>query len=274
MRCAPSGYADMRRAAVIGSMLCAVIDGGSVQAQSLAPGAGSDLTASVGGAFWHGDFGAATDTSISSILFGARYRTDGLRLTASLPRMRISSDGTIFAGIGGTPLFVAPQVRSVRRVRKGLGDLTLGAAYLLPQSPAGVEIELNGRVKLPTASKSSELSTRKVDYSAGVDVSKAFGAIIPAISATYRVFGDNREWQFRNGFDITAGATYLLGRTALLAHYELTEPSSRFIGDAHEIVVGVSTPVAQQFRLTGYGSKGLSRGASDVAGGVSISVVL
>lgn len=237
----------------------------------------SDLTLSVGGSTWHGKFGGATTTDISSVLVGARYRIGGLRLTATLPYMRIRSDGTFFAGLGGTPLFVAPQVRSLPRRRDGLGDLTLGASYLLPSSGGrGFDIELIGRVKVPTASDSSQLSTGKVDYSGGVEVSKSIGRLTPAVSATYRVFGDAAGWNFRNGLDVTAGATYAVSpRTALLVNYEYVRAASAFIKDSHEAVIGISTPIGgDRLRLNGYAAKGLSDGAADVSGGLSLSLKL
>ncbi|RZM03991.1 MAG: hypothetical protein EOP68_19935, partial [Sphingomonas sp.] len=130
----------------------------------------SDFTTSLGTSYWHGDYGAPTNTSIWAGLFGVRYRTGGLRISAYLPYMRIKSDGAIFTGIGGTPLFVAPNVPTGKRIRKGFGDVTLGASYLLPNPQGtGLDVELTGRVKLPTASDKSLLSTGKTDYSAGVD---------------------------------------------------------------------------------------------------------
>lgn len=236
----------------------------------------SDLSASVGTSVWHGDFGAPTDTTILSTLASLRYRINGLRIVASIPYMRIESDGAFFAGIGGTPLFVAPNSRTTRRVRDGLGDLTLGASYLLPGSDDhGLDIDLHGRVKLPTASSGSGLSTGKTDYSLGVDVARTVGRVTPSVSATYRIFGDNATWQFRDGFDLAAGASYALpGSTVLLANYEYIEASSRFIRDSHEVVLGASTRVTDRLRASGYLSKGLSSGAAAIAGGASLTIRL
>ncbi len=191
--------------------------------------------------------------------------------------MRIKSDGTFFAGLGGTPLFVAPGIRSLPRVRSGLGDITLGAAYALPNPEArGFDLEVSGRVKLPTASDSSQLSTGKADYSVGADVSKTMGRITPNLSATYRTYGDTRLWQFRNGFDVMAGVAYAVTpKSAVIVSYEYVQAASRFIGDSHEIVVGTSLPVGgDRFRLSGYGAAGLSRSAADVSGGISLSATL
>lgn len=234
----------------------------------------SSLTLSVGGAAWHGNFSAPTDTTISSAIVRTRYQRGGLRLSALVPYMRIESDGSFFAGIGGIPLFVAPQVRPARRVREGWGDLTLGASYLLPGGEVrGFDIDLTGRVKLPVASDSSGLSTGKVDYSAGAELSETIGRLTPSASVTYRVFGDNAIWRFRNGVDVSAGGSYALSRTtALLLNYEYVEESSGYITDSHDLLAGASARLTGRLRVTGYLFKGLSDGAADVSGGASLAI--
>lgn len=255
----------------------ALLAGAPAWAQAPAPAGPKDaFSIGTGFSLWHGDFGAPTKTLIWSAIVDARYQTGGLRLTAVLPRMHIRSDGSFFAGLGGTPLFVAPNVQSTKRVRDGWGDVTLGAAYLLPGGvDRGFDLELNGRVKVPTATKASQLSTGKADYSGGVDLSTTRGAFTPSISANYRIFGDTKTQQFRNGWYVTAGGSYAITpRSALLFTYEYTQAATRFIGDAHEMVVGASTPLTQRTRLTAYTSKGLSRGASDFSAGAHLSLAL
>ena len=72
----------------------------------------------------------------------------------------------------------------------------------------------------------------------------------------------------------TAGASYALtDQAALLVSYEFSEAASRFITDSHELIVGVSTPLASdRFRIAAYASTGLSRGAADVSGGASLTL--
>ena len=258
------------------SVTTALAFAASASAQSVPTATKDTFSIGTGYSVWHGDFGAPTKTLIWSALVDARYQTGGLRLTAVLPRMRIRSDGAFFAGLGGTPLFAAPNIKPARRVREGWGDVTLGAAYLLPGGgERGFDLELNGRAKLPTATKSSQLSTGKADYSGGVELSTTRGNFTPAVSANYRVFGDTKTWHFQNGFYVTAGGSYAITpRTAVLLTYEYTQAASRFIGDAHEVVLGASTPLTQGLRLTAYASKGLSQGASDLSAGAHLSLAL
>jgi hypothetical protein len=258
-----------------GAPLTSVFAQPAVQSSSEGDPRPQNLTLSAGVNVWDGKFGAVTGTDITTELISARYQLGAVRLTANIPNMRIRSDGTFFAGLGGTPLFVAPNVKSLKHVRRGLGDLTLGASYLVPGADArGFDLQVSGQVKLPTASSSSQLSTGKADYSGRMEISKIFGRVIPSLSVTYRVFGDTATWRFRNGVDVVAGASYSITPTSLVfVDYEFAQRSSRFIGNSHEILAGASTPVFyKRLRLSGYLSKGLSSGAADVTAGAAVSL--
>jgi hypothetical protein len=240
------------------------------QADSQAP----RLSVSLGANHWSGDFGAPTKTKISSVLVSARYRHNGLRLNASIPWMRIKSQGAVFSGIDGAPLIVAEDpVMAARPRRDSIGDLTLGAAYLVPGSGAGgVDVDLIGKVKVPTRGKLEGVSTGKADYALGVEVSKPMGAFTPMASVRYRGFGNAGEWALRDGWAASVGGGYALSRdVVVLASYDYAEAASGYIGDSHELVGGVSASLGRNLRATGFLSTGLSDGAADIGGGLSLT---
>jgi hypothetical protein len=257
-----------------GTPLSAVLAQPAAQIASGADVKPENLTLSSGVNVWDGKFGAVTDTNITTEIISARYTLGAIRLFAVIPNMRIRSDGTFFTGLGGTPLFVAPNIRPLRRVRQGLGDLTLGAAYMVPGAESrGFDLQISGQVKIPTASAQSQLSTGKADYAGQIEISRIFGRVTPSLSATYRVFGDTGPWRFKNGLDIVTGASYSITPTALVfVNYEFAQRSSRFIGNSHEILAGASTPIFnRRLRLSGYLSKGLSSGAANISAGAAVS---
>lgn len=223
--------------------------------------------------YGRGNFGTDSDTSIVSSALGARFRMGGLRLTASLPWMRIRSNATIFTGIDSTPVLVATDKPSRRRTTRGFGDLTLGVAYSLTPAGSDVELELSGRVKLETATRSSGLSSGEKDYALGVQVTKPVGRLGPFVSATYRSLGDPAAFKLRDGFAGSVGSSVLVGeRTFLLASYHYAEAATRLVRDAHELFLGGSMPVARtRLRITAFGTTGLSRGAADLSVGASLS---
>jgi hypothetical protein len=233
-----------------------------------------NLSISAGGSTWTGDYGGRSTSDISAALLTARYTVSDVRLTAALPWMSIRTADTIYSGIGGTPLVISPAAAQATRTREGLGDLTLGAAYSLPTEQAlGFDLEAIGRVKVPTGS--SAISTGKTDYSLGGEVSKSIGPISPFGSVSYRVFGDGRGWTLKDGFATSVGASYALPAGIVgVFSYDYAQAASRYIDDAHELVLGVSGPLTPKLRLTGFGSVGLSSGASALSGGLSLTAAL
>lgn len=235
----------------------------------------NNFSLSAGASAWTGDYGAKSNSDIAAVLIGARYSLGDLRLTASLPWMRIDSAGALFTGIEGTPFVVAPGALSHKTVREGLGDLTLGASYLFPYAnPLGIDVELTGRVKLPTASRESGLSTGKTDYTLGGEVSRTFSRFSPFASLTYRNFGDTNQWRLKDGFATSIGTSYLFNKSFIaVVSYEYAQRASAFIRDDHEIVTSASYKLPHcPFRVTGYTAYGLSAGAAAFSGGLSLSV--
>ena len=198
-----------------------------------------------------------------------------MRLTASIPYMRIRSNGVIFTGIDSTPVVVASGVGR-KRTNDGWGDVTLGASYMIPYQPESLEVEIAGRVKVPTASDSSGLSSGKADYSVGVQATKVVGKVAPFLSATYRVLGDTSAYDLRDGFAASTGASLVVGRrTVLLGSYHYARAASRLLQDSHELFLGGSRELAaDRLRLTGFATVGLSSGAAAASGGIALSLSL
>ena len=244
--------------------------------QPLASGsstATSQLSIDLGTSDWNGSFGGPSSTNVNATLLGLRYKIGNLRLTAEAPYTRIDSSGAFYTGLGGTPLIVANSTAATRTIRQGLGDMTLGAAYTLPFSDKmGFDLELDGRVKLPTASTAS-ISTGSTDFSVGTEVSKTLGKWIPFASIAYRDFGSARGVTLKSGYATSIGTTYLINSNIVaLVSYDYAERASRFISDSHELVGSLSTVLrAPKIRLTGFVAGGLSSGAADVSGGLSIA---
>ena len=238
---------------------------------------GSNFDLSLGTSFANGDFGSASDTHIWSTAFAARYEdAGGLRLSASIPYMRIRSNGTIFTGIDSTPVVASASGAPRRVTARGMGDLTIGGSFTTTAPGSDLEVEFSGRVKFPTATRKSRLSTGKTDFSAGVQLTKVVGSVAPFVSATYRAFGDPRAFDLRNGFAGSAGTSVIVGdRTVLLASYHYAEAATRFVSDSHELFAGASTQLGRSgVRLTGFATAGLSSGAPGVSGGVALSMKL
>lgn len=228
---------------------------------------------SLGTSFAGGSFGSGQGSHLWSTALGARYAVGPLRLTASVPYLRIRGRGLIFSGIDATPLIVSGGTPGPKATNSGVGDLTLGAAYTLPIG-SGPEIEVSGRVKLPTARESRQISTGKTDYSVGVQITQPIGRIAPFVSATYRAFGDPATIDLRNGFAASAGTSIGIGdRSIALLSYHYARAATRLVRDSHELFAGASTRFANTaLRGSLFATAGVSSGAAAASGGLSLAI--
>jgi hypothetical protein len=175
----------------------------------------------------------------------------------------------VVVGPDGQPL---PGVPTQGGTRSGLGDVDLGATASLPSdSLGGFEVDLGGRVKLPTSDKSKHLGTGETDFSVSADVSYPIGAWAPFVTLGYRMPGDPVGIKLRNTFTVSTGTSISFGKTVLIASYDYAEAASPFATDSHELFAGVHTPIAEHLTWTGYGTAGLSKGAPDFGVGMLFS---
>lgn len=263
--------------AISPSSATATVSASSVpQAMERLGGDDTRVDMSLGTLYGAGKFGTGSTTTIWSSALGARVHLDNLTLSASLPWMQIRSRSTIFTGIDATPVLVAPNTSTAKRTAEGFGDLTLGAAYTLAPTAVPIEIEISARAKLNTASRSSGLSSGENDYAVGADVSVPLGTVTPFASFTYRFLGDTAAFKLRDGPAASTGASIALGREAfLVASYHYSSAATRQVSAAHELFAGASQRLAgTPFRVTGFVTTGLSRGAAAISGGAALSIGL
>jgi hypothetical protein len=228
------------------------------------------ISASTGIDYSSGDYGLPADTDILVVPLSVRAKTGPLAISATLPWIRIEGPSGVLVGPDGQPL---PGVPTASGVRKGLGDLSVGATYTLPGTLlGGLELGLGGRVKLPTSPKSRGLTTGKADFSVSADLSYPTGNVMPFVNFGYRIPGDPAGIDLRSGPTASAGATVRVGGSAvLIGSYDYARSSSRIAEDSHELFGGLSARVSKRFNLTGYGVAGLSRGSPDLGVGILLT---
>ncbi|KEQ52460.1 transporter [Sphingobium chlorophenolicum] len=236
---------------------------------STALSTGGGLTAITGVDYSSGDYGTGSDTHILVVPMSLRYRTGQLRFTATLPWLRINGSSAI-VGSGSGGVIIDPN--APRTTRSGLGDLTLGIGYQIPEEQLGFGLDLSARVKLPTASRSRALGTGKTDVAVAAEISRSLGAITPFANVGYRMPGDPSGLDLHNAWTASGGASVMLGKSALIASYDYRESTSDFARDSQELFGAFSSPVAEKLIFTLYGTAGLSQGAADYGIGSMVSV--
>jgi hypothetical protein len=234
-------------------------------AQSEGNGTGVSITTGID--YSSGDYGTGIDTDILVVPVAARVTSGNLRFSASIPYIRIKGSSSIVGGDGG-PVIVDPNTPA--STRSGIGDLTVGANYAIPEDRMGVGVDFGARVKLPTAE--SGLGTGKTDASLSTELSRTFGNVTPFVQAGYRFMGDPDGIDLDNVWFGSVGASANVGKSVLIASYDYREATTATVEDSQEIFAALSTPVSKALNLTFYGSAGLSDGAPDYGVGAMVTI--
>lgn len=225
------------------------------------------FTVTTGVDYSSGNYGTDVDTRILVVPVSLRYKTENLRLTATVPWLRIDGSSAIIGdGSGGTVI----DPNAPRTVRSGMGDLTLGAAYLIPEETLGFGLDLSARIKVPTASRSKALGTGKVDLTLSAELSKTFDAFTPFVNVGYRIPGEPSGYDLHNGVAVSAGSSVSLGKSVIIGSYDYRQAISDLSRDSEELFGAFSTPVADRLTYTLYGTAGLNEGAADYGVGSMI----
>jgi hypothetical protein len=263
---------DVRHSILTATAVMALLGATSAAAQQ-APSTASvtreSLMLSTGVDYSSGSYGLPSNTTILVVPFALRAKLGDFAFTGSIPYLRINGSGVV-VGPDGKPI---PGVPTSGGTRSGLGDVTLGAEYYVPSEQlGGLDLGIGGRVKIPTASKSKQLTTGKTDETVFLDASYTMGTVSPFVNLGYRFLGSPSGVNLRNGPTASIGSTFLLGKTILIASYDYARATTATTKDAHDIFGGITVPATKRLMITGYGSAGLSSGAADYDVGLLLSV--
>ncbi len=196
-----------------------------------------------------GRYGGTSDTTVFSVPLDAKIQLDRLRLEFTIPYLDVKGPGTLAGGvvIGGS----GPVT-----TRTGVGDLNVGAAWLLNADGDMPAIELEGIVKAPTAA--SGLGTGKFDYSAQANIYHAFTPSFTLFgSAGYQWLNDFSTFHLESGFAASAGMNFKASDSTSIG-FSANYRQKYFdgLGDVMTLSPYVMWNFAQHWRLTGYGTIG------------------
>jgi hypothetical protein len=233
------------------------------------------ITVSSGMIYSSGDYGGPETTDIVVVPFSLRVSSGGLRLSATLPYLRIDSPGNVVGGGDGPPIIIGPNTSSTREVREGFGDLSLGAAFTLPSKLFdALDVDLSGRIKLPTSSSTKFLGTGKTDFALATEFSYAIETWAPYLRLGYRFFGDLPGINIMNGPTVSLGTTKQIGRIVAIVSYDYSSATTSAVEDAHEVFAALSGPLSGALNWTGYGTVGLSTGSPNFGLGLLLTAQL
>jgi len=229
------------------------------------------LTASVGLDYTTGDYGQRDDTDMLALAFAAKYETGRWTYRASVPYIRVSGPSNVVASDEGGVALGGDG--AARRTDSGLGDVVLGASYLvLHRRDAPFLLDVGAKVKLGTADEDKGLGTGETDYSIQAEAFKPLGAFTPFATLGYRFYGDPAGIDLRNVFYGSLGSTYRVSaQTTAGASYDFRERLSAGGGRLSEVALFVSHRLSEVWRLQLYAIAGLSEGSPDAGLGAVAS---
>ena len=238
----------------------------------------------IGFDYSEGDFGTTSvgangdvlDTTTLSVPVSARVDVGDFRFSVTGSWVQIEGPGGVLPGgvivdgddDGGTA--TTPTVSQLE-TNDGFGDLTLGVNYNVPLNITGdFLVQLQGRLKLPTASNSA-LTTDEVDGGIAVDVARPIGKLTPFLTAGFRWRGDPEGADLNNTFNVSAGASYSLpGGYTLVGSYDFREATVDTAEESQEIFGALAGKINDNLRWTVYGSIGFTDGAPDQGAGIQL----
>ncbi|MEO0881636.1 MAG: DUF3187 family protein [Pseudomonadota bacterium] len=219
--------------------------------------------------FSRGDFGAEDATETLSTPFSARADVGDFRFSIGASWLQITGPG----GVVGDGIIVDGGATGEIEQNSGFGDLSLGVNYNVPSTLTGdLLVQLQGRLKIPTADEDQGLGTGEVDGGIAVDLAYSFGDFTPFTTVGFRWRGDPEGADLNNTFNVSVGGSYNLGSGyALLASYDFREATVDTADESQEVFGALTGPINDQLRWTFYGSVGFTDGAPD--GGVGFQLI-
>lgn len=218
--------------------------------------------------FSRGDFGAADATETLSTPFSARADVGDFRFSIGASWLQITGPG----GVVADGVIVDGDAAGEIEQNSGFGDLTLGVNYNVPSELTGDWIvQLQGRLKVPTADEDQGLGTGELDGGVAVDLAYDLGRFTPFTTVGFRWRGDPEGADLNNTFNVSVGGSYSLGSGyAVLASYDFREATTDTAEESQEVFGAITGPLSDQLRWTLYGSAGFTDGAPD--GGVGFQL--
>lgn len=211
-----------------------------------------------------GDYGTGTTSEIWYVPVVGKYETGPMTYKVTVPWLRITNPEV---GPDGDPL-----PGGCHDVESGLGDTVASAGYaLLDGSAGGLLLDLIGKVKFPTADEDQCLGTGEYDYTAQVDIAKAFGPLTGFATLGWKKFGDPPDSDFDDPVFASLGfALPVATRTTAGASYDWRQKVVSTGSQIKELTLFVTHKLNQHWKVQLYAVKGFSDASPDAEGGLML----
>jgi len=218
-----------------------------------------------------GKYGASQSTDILYVPVTARYQGREWTLKLTVPYLQISGPANVVV-INGAGL-TGVATTNTRSTRSGLGDVLVAATHnAYNGGPAGLVVNLTGKIKFGTASSANGLGTGKNDYTVQSDMFKVSGNLTTFGTLGYRVYGSPAAYTLRNVFFGALGVSYKFdqatsGGVMLTGGQKVTATGS----SRQEVLLFASHKLERNWKTQGYLLKGFTNSVPDWGVGATVA---
>ena len=258
-------------------LLCTALAVGSALLPLAASGEDSfadiyDITLSGGADFATGKYGTDTSTDIWYIPFTAKLEAERHAFKITVPYLSITDSGSVVGG-GDQVIVVGDGGDGEKTTEEGIGDIIgVMSFYVFPGTEKLPLVDLNYKIKVPTADEDRGLGTGKFDHSFEVDFTKVYDKITVFSTVGYKVFGDPDDYDLDNVFYGSIGAQYSLDEISRLGLiYDIRDRTTDSGHGISELTGYYGRTLSEHWRLMVYGVAGLSDGSPDWGAGITLS---
>ncbi|MFJ4346850.1 hypothetical protein [Pseudomonas sp. NPDC089401] len=222
------------------------------------------FSAAIGMDYSSGDYGTGTTSEIWYVPLVGKYESGPMTYKVTVPWLRITNPEV---GPDGDPL-----PGGCRDVESGLGDTVASADYaLLDGSAGGWMLDLVGKVKFPTADKHQCLGTGEYDYTAQLDIARAFGPLTGFATLGWKKYGDPSGSDFKDPLFASLGfAVPVATRTSAGASYDWRDKVVSTGSQIQELTLFLTHKLSQAWKVQLYAVKGFSDASPDAEGGLML----
>lgn len=218
-----------------------------------------------------GKYGQSQSTDITYIPLTGKYETDLTTVKLTIPWLQITGPGDV---VGADATLISNLSNQKRTTESGLGDiviaLTQTVANIGESSP--LTLDLTGKVKLATASRTKGLGTGENDYIVALDGYKPISSSATLFAGLgYKKTGDPKDLALNNVWFSSLGLSYKVNQTSsagIMADYRQASINSS--EPLREVTAFFSHKFSPDYKLQSYLTHGYSNASTDWGGGIML----
>ena len=217
-----------------------------------------------------GKYGGTQSTEIRYVPVTGKYQGKSWTLKLTVPYLQITGPDNVITGVG-----VTGTATGTRSTRSGLGDMIVAATNnVYYGGPAGLIVNLTGKVKLGTASSNGGygLGTGKNDYSFQSDLFQVTEDFTTFGSLGYKFLGSPAGYTLNNIFYGSLGGSYKFTQeTSGGLMFNLGQKTSATGSPHQEAILFVSQKLSKDWKAQGYVLQGFTNAVPDFGAGATVA---